>query len=334
LMGEFTNNEKVFEGQLNQNPRIASQRGFNRITLIKATIPYNMLPRSGPVSQFWDLSFSQKKGTDYCVGSSVMWGEEDVYDFQGKKTGGRMTVGYVRKIIRDRFNPFTAAQAIVQLVSEERPFVLGIEDAGGSKNLEPAIHAEAYKTQDAHVIAVCTHINWVTPSNQFDAKRIRMGSLIPWVEEGRLKFANFCMEPKYPTLDIMYEEFIACLSSHHHDDIPDNLGYQPLYAPQATQAIVERNTDMFWTVDRQGWSEVYETGFRPDGGSVFTLGDDGVLNPYQRTQATKYSLNDEGKLVPLDEPYPVVQDDWSPEPEVRVETPSGMQNILGTGVFG
>jgi hypothetical protein len=334
LMGEFTNNEKVFEGQLNQNPRIASQKGFNRITLLKATVPFNMLPRSGPVSQFWDLSFSQKKGTDYCVGSSVMWGEEDVFDFQGKKTGGRMTVGYVRKIIRDRFNPFTAAQAIVQLVAEERPFILGIEDAGGSKNLEPAIQAEAYKTRDEHVINVCTHINWVTPSNQFDAKRIRMGSLIPWVEEGRLKFANFCMEPKYPTLDIMYEEFIACLSSHHHDDIPDNLGYQPLYAPQATQAIVTNNKDIFFAVDRQGWDQIYEDGFNPDYGSVFTLGDDGVLSPYQRTQATKYTLGDDGKLVPLDEPYPVMRDDWMPEPEVRADTPHGLPNVLGIGLFG
>ena len=64
LMGEFSNNEKVFEGQLNQNPRVASQRGFSRLSLIKATVPYNMLPRIGPISQFWDLSFSTKKGTD------------------------------------------------------------------------------------------------------------------------------------------------------------------------------------------------------------------------------------------------------------------------------
>jgi hypothetical protein len=334
LMGEYANNEKVFEGQLNQNPRIASQKGFNRLSLIKATVPYTLLPRSGPVSQFWDLSFSQKKGTDYCVGSSVMWGEEDVYDFQGKKTGGRKTVGYVRKIVRDRFNPFSAAQAIVQLVVEERPFVLGIEDAGGSKNLEPTIQAEAYKSGDQQVIDVCTHIQWVTPSNQFDAKRIRMGSLIPWVEEGRLKFANFCMAPKYPLLDVMYDEFERCLSSHHHDDIPDNLGYQPLYAPQAVQAIITNNTNLFFNVDRQGYGQIYEEGFSPDYGSVFTLGDDGTLSPYQRRQATKFMLGEDGKLIPLDEPYPMIQDDWVPEPEVKADTPYQLPNVLGIGIFG
>ena len=317
LMGEFSNNEKVFEGQLNQNPRVASQRGFSRLSLIKATVPYNMLPRVGPISQFWDLSFSTKKGTDYCVGSSVMWSEDDLYDIQGKKTGGKKTVGYVRKLIRDRFNPFTAAQAIVQLVVEERPFILGIEDAGGSKNLEPTIHAEAIKTGDAHVIAVCTHIEWVTPSNQFDAKRIRMGGLIPWVEEGRLKFANYCMQPKYETLDAMYDEFERCMSSHHHDDIPDNLGYQPRYAPQAVQSIIENNQDMFGgMIDRRGWGEVFDEDYRPNVGP-------------------SYYLDDNGMLVPTELPPPATMfNDFVSLEDQPASSPGGMPNILGAGVWG
>src|SRR5208282_2206705 len=220
---------------------------------VKATGPYTILPRQGPVSQFWDLSFSEKKGTDYCVGSSVLWGEEDVFDFQGKKTGNKKTVGYVRKIIRDRFNPFSCAQAIVRLVQEERPFVLGIEKASGSKNLEPAIISEAMKTQDAYVIAVCSNIDWAEVDNQKDAKKIRMGALLPWILEGRLKFLNACMEPKYNNLEVLYNEFQRCMTSHHHDDIPDNLGYQPRYAPRATQAIVQNDTSMF-SFDRQGWN--------------------------------------------------------------------------------
>jgi hypothetical protein len=323
LMGEFTQNEKVFEGQLNQNPRVASQRGFTRLSLIKATIPYNMLPRSGPVSQFWDLSFSQKKGSDFCVGSSVMWGEEDVYDREGKKTGGRLTVGYVRKLIRDRFNPFTAAKAIVDLVVEERPFILGIEDAGGSKSLEPTIHAEAYKTQDSYVINVCTHIQWVTPNNQYDAKHIRMGSLIPWVEEGRMKFANFCLQPKYPSMDTLYDEFERCMftkrhgaSTHHHDDIPDNLGYQPMYAPQAVQALVENNTDMFYRVDHQGWHQLYDENYQGGGRGVVLQTDN------------------QGNPIVWDPYATVTTDEWVPEPDVRADTPSGMDNVLGIGIFG
>jgi hypothetical protein len=317
LMGEYANNEKVFEGQLNQNPRVASQKGFNRLSMLKITVPYNLLPRVGPVSQFWDLSFSTKKGTDYCVGSSVMWSDEDIYDHMNKKTGKRKTVGNVRKIIRDRFNPFTAAQAIVQMVVEERPFILGIEDAGGSKHLEPTIHAEAIKTGDPYVIAICTHIDWVTPSNQFDAKRIRMGSLIPWVEEGRLRFANFCMQPKYDTLDVLYDEFERCMSSHHHDDIPDNLGYQPRYAPQAVQAIVDNKQDMFGgTIDRRGWGEVFDEDYRPNVGAA-------------------YYLDDNGMLVPVDPPMPVNSfDDFVPVEEAPQTSPNGMPNILGAGIWG
>jgi hypothetical protein len=270
-----------------------------------------MLPRSGPVSQFWDLSFSQKKGADYCVGSSVMWGEEDVFDSQEKRTGFRKTVGYVRKIVRERFNPFTAAQAIVQLVIEERPFILGIEGATGSVLLEPTIHAEAYKTGDAQVIAVCTHILWVPPNNQFDAKRIRMGGLIPWIEEGRLKLANFCMEPKYPGLDLLYDEFERCLASHHHDDIPDNLGYQPQFAPQATQALVENQTEKFYFVDRVGWADVF--------------------NPDMNTNA--YYADENGKLVPWD--APILPDDWAPQEDTRAGSQyADLPNVLGIGIFG
>ena len=317
LMGEYANNEKVFEGQLNQNPRAASQVVFDRVTLVKATVPFHMLPRAGPISQFWDLSFSQQKNTDYCTGSSLMWGEENVFDANGKRTEFKKTVGYVRKLVRDRFNPFSAAQAIVQLVVEDRPFVLGIEDAAGSRNLEPAIQAEAMKTGDQHVIAVCTHIDWVKPSNQKDAKKIRMGSLLPWIVEGRLKFANYCMQPKYPTLEVLYSEFEKCMSSHHHDDIPDNLGYQPMYAPRATQAIVENNTDMFgYQLDRRGWGEIYDEDYRPNLGPA-------------------YYLDDSGNMVPTELPPPtMLPDDFVPLPDVSSGAPNGMPNILGAGFWG
>lgn len=310
-MADLAKDEKSFEGQRNQNPRTSSQVVFDKTTLLRATVPFNLLPRMGPVSQFWDLSFSEKKGTDYCVGSSVMWTEEDILFPDGKKTGSRKTVGYVRRVQRKRFNPFTAAQAIVQLVVTDRPFILGIEDAGGSKNLDPTIRAEAYKTGDPYVISICSNIDWVTPSNQKDAKKIRMGGLLPWLSEGRLKFANFCMDPEYPNLDVLYSEFDKCMGSHHHDDIPDNLGYQPRYAPQATQAIVENNVSMMSKVDQMGWNEV----FNPD------------------SSGNAYYQDEKGNLVPWDQPQQPF-DDWQPEPEVVSSTPNGLPNILGVGLFG
>jgi hypothetical protein len=143
------------------------------------------------------------------------------------------------------------------------------------------------------------------------------------------------MAPKEPTLEVFYSEWEKCLVNHHHDDIPDVISQMPnRYAPRATQAIVTNNVSMFSNIDRLGYGQIYEEGFSPDYGSVFTLGDDGTLSPYQRRQATKFMLGDDGKLIPLDEPYPIIQDDWIPEPEVKADTPYQLPNVLGVGIFG
>ena len=320
-LNDFTKNEKTFESQRNQNPRAVGLGEMDRLTLVKATVPYTHLPRQGPVSQFWDMAFSQKKGVDYSVGSSVMWGEEDVYDFQGKpidipglngtRVRQKKTVGYVRKIMRDRYTPFSLARAIVQLAQEERPFVIGIEKAGGSFLLAPTIEAEAIKTGDPQVIAVCSHIDWITADQQKDAKKIRMGGLFPWIIEGRFKFLNACMQPKYQDLEVLYSEFEKCMYGHH-DDLPDNLGYQVRYAPRATQAIVENNVNMFSNIDQQGWNQVF--------------------NEDQISRESWY-YDDNGKLVPF-EPETSLFEMFRPEPEVSSSTPHGMPNILGAGVWG
>jgi len=138
-----------------------------------------------------------------------------------------------------------------------------------------------------------------------------MGGLLPWLAEGRMKFANFCMQPKYQNLDVLYSEFDKCMGSHHHDDIPDNLGYQPRYAPRATQAIVENNTDMFSRVDQQGWNELF--------------------NPGSTTNA--YYQDDNGQLVPWDQPIQPF-DDFIPQPEIQRSEYFGMDNILGVGMHG
>ena len=321
-LNDYTKNEKTFESQRNQNPRAAAQGEMDRMTMLKATVPFHMLPRQGPVSQFWDMAFSQKKGVDYSVGSSVMWGEEDIYDANGKpidfpgqngtKVRQKKTVGYVRKIVRDKFSPFGLAKAIVQLAVEERPFVIGIEKAGGSILLAPTIEAEAMKTGDPYIIELCSHIDWITADQQKDAKKIRMGGLFPWIIEGRFKFANFCMQPKYDDLEVLYSEFEKCMHGHH-DDMPDNLGYQVRYAPRGTQIIVEKNVDSMLNLDRQGWGEIYN--------------EDNIPR-------TSWYYDDNGKLVPFEPEAPSLFEMFMPEPEVSNSTPHGMPNVLGAGVWG
>jgi hypothetical protein len=102
------------------------------------------------------------------------------------------------------------------------------------------------------------------------------------------------------------------MSSHHHDDIPDNLGYQPRYAPRATQAIVENSTEMFFNIDRQGWGQLFDEEYMARIGSY---------------------MDENGNIVSA-QPEPVVSDMFSPDPEVWSRTPHGMPNILGAGIFG
>lgn len=317
FVGKFTKNERVTEGQLNQNPSPASNVEFSRAVMAKAVVPYNLLPRTGPCCQFWDFAFSQKKGRDYSTGASIIWTEEDETKPDGTKTGNKRTVGYVRKIVRDRFNHSTLAQAVVDLALEEDPFVIGIEDAAGSRFLEPTIISAALRTQNPKIIALCSHIDWVAPDNQVDAKRVRMRSMYPWIAEGRLKFLNACMADKDPQLETFYSEWQKCLVSHHHDDIPDVISQMPnRYAPRATQAIVENNVSMFSTLDRQGWGEIYDEDYRPNVGPSYYLGDDGVMVPTEPP------------------PAPISFDDFVPVEESVTYAPGGMQNILGAGIWG
>ena len=314
FMGKFSKNERVTEGQLNQNPQTTSDVEFDRMLMLRATVPYQMLPREGPCCQFWDFAFSQKKGRDYSTGASIIWTEEDELTPKGEKTGNKKTVGFVRKIVRDRFNHSTLAQAVVDLAVEEHPFVIGIEDAAGSRFLEPTIISTALRTRDARVIELCSHIDWVTPDNQIDAKRVRMRSMYPWISEGRLKFLNACMAPKEPNLEVFYSEWQKCLVSHHHDDIPDVVSQMPnRYAPRATQAIVENNVEMFSRIDQIGWNELFNEDYMAQNGSW---------------------MDDNGNIINQEQPVLPSADLFQPEPEASTQTPYGMPNVLGAGFWG
>ena len=315
LMNDLAKDEKSFEGQRNQNPRPAGTVTFDRVLLVRSTIPYQMLPRGGPVSNMWDFAGGKnKKGLDYTTGSAVIWGEEDEIGFNGQKTGARKTVGFALKVVRNRFNNLTAAQAVVNLAMETRPFIISIEDSTGVRYIEETIKTEAMKTRDQLIIDLCHHIDWVPVDNQKDAKRLRIGQLFPWMVNGQFKFLNACMDPI--PMETLYTEFEKCMESHHHEDIPDCLAYQLRHAPRATQAIVESNVDIYLWLDRQGWGEVFDEDYRPNTGPAYYRGDN-------------------GELIPLGDPQPVQSfDDFVPMEETYARPPGGMPNILGAGIFG
>lgn len=317
LMNDLAKDEKSFEGQRNQNPRPVGSVTFDRALLARSTEPYQMLPRNGPVSNMWDFAGGKnKKGLDFTTGSAVLWGEDDDIGPDGKKNGRKKTVGHVLKVVRNRFNNLTAAQAVVQLAVETRPFIIGIEDSMGIRYIEPTIQAEAAKTGDSYIMQLCAHIDWVPVDNQNGAKKLRIGQLFPWMVNGQFRLLNACMDPL--PLETLYTEFEKCMSSHHHEDIPDCLAYQLRYAPRAVQAIVEHNVDMFFKVDQQGWYEIFDEDYKPNTGPAYYLED--------------------GQLVPLEPPPPpqpsLLEEFFAEQEQQQQTTPNGMPNILGYGVWG
>lgn len=292
LIGEWMDNEDTFEGQINQNPRSQTNTTFPLSLLQRSTVRYDEMPFNGIVSQTWDFAgpFSQQKGRDYCAASSAIWNDKGQF--------------FVHDLIRNRFSPTDLAKAVVDFAMKWKPFVIGIEDATGSKFLEPTIIAEAQKTGNAHVMAVCGRIDWIKQDNQKDAKRMRMAGLHPWLTQGRMKFASYL-----PFLPILYDEFGRCMASgKNHNDIPDVISYQPRYAPRVFQ-MAQKSETQIMSNDQRDYNILYgpwltESGLPADQFGRLGMGPPPVIIPEKA------------------------------EPDYKADVPSsGMDPILGT-LFG
>lgn len=219
LKYEQQKDETSFEGQYNQNPRPPLATVFDRALLLRNTVNHMEMPYTGPVTHVWDFAFSSAKGRDYSTGCSGIWNEK-----------GQC---FINDLVRARFKPNDLAKAVVDFAVKWRPTLIAIENAGGSYFLEFAILTEAKKTGIQAVIEVCSKIDWFKPDLQKDAKRIRMGSLHPWLVNGQLKFANYL-----PFLSVLYDEFETCqMVGHRLNDIPDAISQLPRYAPRINAAI-------------------------------------------------------------------------------------------------
>jgi phage terminase large subunit-like protein len=299
LRQEQIRDELSFEGQYNQNPRPASTTPFPRSLLLKSTVSFQDMPFRGPISQTWDFAFSKKKGRDYSTASCAVWNEK-----------GQC---FITDLIRGRFLHNDLAKAVVDFAMKWRPFVIGIEDAGGSKFLEPAIIAEAQRTGQPQVIAVCGKIDWVTPDNQKDSKKMRMATLHPWLMNDRLKFAAYL-----PHLEALYSEFERCLHSAHHDDIPDVISRQPKYAPAMANLIRAGDIQTGTRADA-AWHMMFEEGYA----SPFT-GFLLEINP----ETGQLNWQTQPLPSPIFMPGPEIQG-----PPAEVQAP-GLDPILGSGICG
>ena len=284
LVKEWSKDDVSFEGQYNQNPKSIGRIVFDRGKLIQATVPFEGMPLRGPVSQTWDFAFSKKKRRDFCTGASAMW------DAKGTM--------FVHDLVRDRYLPSDLAKAVVGLARKWHPFIVGIEDAAGSRLLEPTIIAEADACGDKYVAELMRRIDWFPTDHQLDAKRLRMEALQPWLAAGRLKFACYL-----PHLQALYDEFQKCTFGYRNDDIPDVLSQQPRYAPRM-QLLVANNETSTFSSAQAAWNIMFEEG-------TDAFGRIGAGGPM---------------------PMPIVSDD--PGDEIRAVPYGDLPAMLGAGLGG
>ena len=195
-------NPALFSCQYLNQPMMGGTQRFSEALLNSLFIPRHEFPKESRLYITWDFAFSQKTQADYSVGAVGM------FDPQG--------VLYILDIVRGRFLPDQLGNAVVLTACKYHPTALGIENAGGSILLEPAIKY-GFKRMNQHV-----RIDWLKVPRANKVERIM--ALHPRMTSGRLKILD-----TIPYKKELVQEFTR-LGRFGHDDIPDAISLLEQYA--------------------------------------------------------------------------------------------------------
>ena len=143
----------------------------------------------------WDLGFSTGVRADYTVGAV------GAFDWEGRL--------FILDIVRGRYLPHELVNAIIATTRKYKPVFIGIEEAGGSRLLLPALEAKARE------LRIHLPIQWLRLNYKKNSKEARIGALEGLLRQNKLYFING-MEHQ----DALIEEF-ARFPKFVHDDIPD-----------------------------------------------------------------------------------------------------------------
>lgn len=200
--------DEQFGAQYLNDPQWGVEGAFREADLKAALIPTNAIPfqERNPLSganrpnlkcfQVWDLAFSEKKHADRTVG---VCGAFDKY--------GRL---YILDLEAGRFSPEDFVVKFLQFYVKWLPIMgrVGIEDAGGSKLIGPALKASAVQAN------LPLSIDWLKVENR-QTKRERVYGLLPLLKHRKLFINN-----AIPYLSDFIKEFTQ-FPKGKHDDIPD-----------------------------------------------------------------------------------------------------------------
>lgn len=205
----------LFNCQYLNRPIPGETQQFPPDLILTHTIPWTQVPKDLRIFIMWDLGFSQKQYADWSVGA--------VGGFDGK---GRI---YILNLIRGRYMPHELVNAILTATHRYKPLTHGIEEAGGSRLLEPALYMRA------HDLRMHVPVEWIKVSPK-KTKVERISALQALFKQDKLFISAGCDNQT----DLMNE--FTRFPKYSHDDIPDAIAL-------LTEHFSNR-VDMEWPDDR------------------------------------------------------------------------------------
>lgn len=168
---------------------------FTREQLMKATVPYTMIPRSGLLVIPWDLAYSTKERADFTVGLPIVI------------AGGRF---YVVDMVRGRYNEDELPKMIALTIYKHRPHRVAIENSQGAKWLRKGILEELKELGMDDFSIEYAEIG----QGEWRRNEVNAQLTVRLLGTGRLLFST-----AIPAIDSLYDELEAFPNPNHKDDI-------------------------------------------------------------------------------------------------------------------
>ena len=211
------NNPYIFNCQYLNNPINTDTQHFTPDLMQRHIIPLQQVPAGLRYFMTWDLGFTAKSTSDYSVGA-----------IGGFDTQGRL---FITDIIRGRFS---ASQIVDMMIHGYKKWPVkrvGIEEAGGSGLLAPAIEAKT------RMLRMYMPVDWLKVKRNKDAKVTRVEGLEALLKENKLYFSA-----SIPYIEDLILEFTQ-FPKYEHDDIPDSIAYLLNYRSMIDYDIQERDVE-------------------------------------------------------------------------------------------
>lgn len=198
---EWLNNQRladeyIFNCQYLLDPTPTDTALFTEEMILRHTIPHGHIPRSGTVFQVWDTASTQNNHSDFSACATGL------YDAQGRL--------FVLDVAFGKWSPTELINMIIGQAIKWRPSCIGIEEANGSRMLQPALDLISRQ------MGLSLYIEWQKTSpnkHKYDT----VAGLQPLFKDDKI-YLSAAMNKE--TRTELMKQFIKYPKTSH-DDIPD-----------------------------------------------------------------------------------------------------------------